>query len=91
MCMKLILGFLVCIFLTGCQTVKSKNQIMLLPAVKESNSKVNEEKFWVEAETNKIWVNPHVDENGELVDGHYKYVVVIPGHWAVENGKREQK
>ena len=62
-----------------------------LPSVTENNPKVNDEKVWVEAKTNKIWVNPHVEESGDLIDGHYRYVVVTPGHWAVETEKREQK
>ena len=49
-----------------------------------------EEKIWIEAKTSKIWVNPQVDESGDMVEGHYKYTVMVPGHWAVkdEDGKK---
>ena len=42
-----------------------------------------------EAETKKIWVNSQVDENGDMVEGHYKHVIVTPGHWAVKDGGRK--
>lgn len=49
----------------------------------------NEEKIWIEAKTSKIWVNPQVDDSGDMVEGHYKYTVMVPGHWAVkDDGKK---
>jgi len=49
----------------------------------------SEEKIWIEAKTSKIWVNPQVDDSGDMVEGHYKYTVMVPGHWAVkDDGKK---
>ena len=42
------------------------------------------DKVWIEAETRKVWVNSHVDENGDMVEGHYKHIIITPGHWAVK-------
>ena len=70
--------------LSGC-TIINKHQVKINPpVVKEAG-----EKIWVEAQTNKVWVNPHIDENGDMVDGHYKHIVMVPGHWRVkDDGKK---
>lgn len=39
---------------------------------------------WIPAKTQTVWVNPTVDETGAFIDGHYKQVVVEPGHWALQ-------
>ncbi len=44
---------------------------------------------WVEAETKKVWINDYVDENGDMVEGHYKHIVVTPGHWAAKEGGKK--
>lgn len=44
---------------------------------------------WVEAKTNKIWVGPQLDDNGDMVEGHYKYTVITPGHWDMKNDGHE--
>ena len=70
--------------LTGC-TIVNKHQVKINPPP----AKAIEQKVWIEAQTNKVWVNPHVDENGDMVEGHYKHIVMIPGHWAVkDDGKK---
>jgi len=46
-------------------------------------SKPPQQEAWVEAKTSRIWVNPHVDQNGDYVEGYYKYVVMKPGHWSL--------
>ncbi len=79
--------------LSGCITTsKSKLPVTKPLSITEEGGKVSsdvKEKVWVEAETSKIWVNPHVDENGDMIDGHYKYTIVTPGHWAVKDRGRE--
>ena len=55
----------------------------------EKLSSNENDKVWIEAETRKIWVNNQVDDNGDMVEGHYKHIIVTPGHWAVkEVGKK---
>jgi len=46
-----------------------------------------QQQAWVEARTSRLWVSPYVDENGDYVQGHYKYIVLRPGHWDI-NGKQ---
>lgn len=78
---QVLMTLTVCAILcSGCQSL-SKNQLkhFSIPA-----DALGTEKVWVEAKTRKIWVNAHVDDNGDMVDGHYKYLVVAPGHWAVK-------
>lgn len=71
--------------LSGCVSVHKT-------AVKSfcSESPLKEEKVWVEAKTNKVWVSQHVDENGDMVEGHYKHIVMTPGHWAVKEDDRRK-
>ena len=78
---QVLMTLTACVFLcSGCQ-VLIKNQPK--PAGIPSDAS-GIEKVWDEAETRKIWVNAHVDDNGDMVEGHYKYLVVAPGHWAVK-------
>ena len=49
--------------------------------------KPSQQQAWVEAKTSRIWVSPHIDENGDYVEGYYKYIVLVPGHWSV-NGNQ---
>ena len=72
-------------FLSGCATFEDMDfNKPLVVLVEKKESKAKEEKDWVEAKTSRIWVNPHVDENGDLVDGHYKNTILEQGHWAVK-------
>lgn len=80
---QIVAMVMVCLLCSGCQSM-FKKQPLLAPARNLSNP----EKVWVEAQTRKVWTNPYVDDNGDMVDGHYKYVVVAPGHWAVKGEKR---
>ena len=72
-------------FLSGCATSDDLdfNKPLVVLAEKK-DTKTKEEKAWVEAKTSRIWVNAHVDENGDMVEGHYKDTVLEPGHWAVK-------
>ncbi|ACO04991.1 type IV conjugative transfer system protein TraV (plasmid) [Persephonella marina EX-H1] len=36
----------------------------------------------------KIWIQPYVDENGNLVDGRYIYVIVKKGGWLLPDGTK---
>lgn len=78
---NLIVLIMACCVFSGCQFFAKKPP--QLYSFNNSDSS-HTEKVWVEAETRKIWVNPHVDDNGDMVAGHYKYVVITPGHWAVK-------
>ena len=71
---------------SGCMTFHKTVPKSIL--IEDKSSK--EERVWTEAKTNKVWVNPHVDENGDMVEGHYKHIVMTPGHWAVkeDDGKK---
>jgi len=50
-------------------------------------SKPAPQEIWVESKTSRIWVSPHVDTNGDYIDGYYKYIILKPGHWAI-NGNQ---
>jgi len=56
----------------------------LISIPEKKGSKPKEEKVWVEAKTSRVWVNSHVDENGDLIEGHYKDVVLESGHWDIK-------
>ena len=74
--------------LSGC-TLVHKSQTKIVKVLAAAVEQPAGEKVWVEAQTNKVWVNPHVDENGDMVEGHYKHIVITPGHWAVkDDGKK---
>ena len=82
--------FLLCMvfFLSGCATFDDVDFNKPLIVLAEKNdTKPKEEKSWIEAKTSRVWVNPHVDENGELVEGHYKHIVLEPGHWSVKTNE----
>ena len=77
---------------TGCAGIhktKTGNVTPMAISSQEVPSSGEEEKVWVEAETRKVWVNDHVDENGDMVEGHYKHMVVTPGHWAANEGGKK--
>ena len=88
------LNFLLLLFvlvLSGCTTVDDMDfnkPLVVLAEKKEAKPK--EEKVWVEAKTSRVWVNPHIDEGGDLVDGHYKHIVSEAGHWEVKANERKQ-
>lgn len=85
---RILIISLLCFSVSGCGVLSFFHpKPLLMPSVCTGESIVREKKVWIEAKTNKIWVNQHVDENGDLVDGHYKYVVVTPGHWVAEGSQ----
>jgi hypothetical protein len=74
---------LLCVCFAGCETLShSGPKPETKTAIGAGQQSSDVEKGWVEAKTKKIWVSQHVDENGDLVDGHYKHVVEVPGHWS---------
>ena len=95
----MLLGLMIIVvFLSGCanfqepdfdkplivlpqDTVAPQNTV---PQNQETKPKPPEDKVWVEAKTSKLWVNPYVDENGDLVEGHYKDIVTDQGHWELQ-------
>ncbi len=84
-----LLFFMMVISFTGCAGIhktKTLNVVPMSVSSQEKSSPNNEDKVWVEAETKKVWVNDHVDESGDMVKGHYKHIIVTPGHWAVNDG-----
>ena len=89
---KMFFGLIMCLVASGCEIIYQPHsrQPLMSSVCTEPPSKVEDEKVWVEAKTNKIWVSPLVDENGDLIDGHYKYIVIKPGHWAVKGQENEQ-
>jgi len=85
----LSLLFAACI-LSGCacfQEPDFNKPLIVLSENKETKPK--EEKIWVEAKTSRVWVNTQMDENGDLVEGHYKHIVTEAGHWAVKSDERK--
>ena len=77
---------------TGCAAIhkiQTRNVAPMPVSVQGKPVSDENEKVWVEAETKKVWINNYVDENGDMVEGHYKHIMVTPGHWAVkESGKK---
>lgn len=79
------LVILMCLISSGCSTlenfIRNYNAIPVTSAIKQ---KADTETVWVQAKTRKIWINPYVDDDGSMVEGHYKYIVLEEGHWAVQ-------
>ena len=79
------LMIIMCLLCSGCKTMESfltKNKS--IPVIKSVKADIETETVWVSAKTKKVWVNPHIDEEGNMIDGHYKYVVLEEGHWALQ-------
>lgn len=88
---RYFLIFILLLSVTGCATTyKSRTKTAIPIALREKLSTDDKDKVWIEAETKKVWVNSHVDENGDMVEGHYKHIIVNQGHWAVKEGGKEQ-
>jgi len=87
----LMLFFMMC-FLSGCACFKEPDFDKPLIDIKANSEGYVENKdpkpaaqqVWVDAKTSRIWVSPHVDENGDYVQGHYKYIVLEQGHWSLD-------
>ena len=82
----LIISFAGC---AGIHKTQIGNDTPMTVSNQENPSSGKEEKVWVEAETRKVWVNNHVDENGDMVEGHYKHMIVTPGHWTANEGGKK--
>ena len=83
--MSLVSLLLVLCFLSGCASFQEPDfDKPLIPIPQKNREKPKEEKSWIEAKTGRIWVNSHVDENGDLVEGYYKNTILEPGHWAIK-------
>ncbi len=70
--------------------------LITLPEDKDTNTKSKDTKppqhqAWVEAKTSRLWVSPHIDENGDYVEGYYKYIVLDPGHWILNGNQTRQQ
>ena len=82
---------LIAVVLSGCASFDELDfSKPLIPFPENKVAKPQEEKVWVEAKTSRAWVGAHVDENGDLVEGHYKHIVIEAGHWAVKPDERKQ-
>ncbi len=87
------------VLLSGCQTFQEPDfdkPLINLQADNEGyvvnkNTKPTQQKVWVEAKTSRIWVSPQVDENGDYVEGHYKYIVLEPGHWSLNGNQTDRQ
>jgi len=100
----LFLMFMLCILsgCTGYQDPDFDKPLIILPEDRDNNSEISDTKSenreikppqqqaWADAKTSRIWVSPHVDENGDYVEGYYKYIVLVPGHWIL-NGSQTTK
>ena len=83
---RVFLVFLVSCMFSGCSiTIKKFFSEKPLKTEQKQDIPRQHKEVWVEAKTSRIWVNPSVDENGAMIEGHYKYIVVEPGHWAVRD------
>ena len=101
--MRFILLFFALFYLNGCAFLKSlDNQpdfdkpLIILPEDRDANAEIKkakapEKQVWAEAKTSRIWINPHVDENGDYVEGYYKYIVLQPGHWILNGNQTTQQ
>jgi len=91
-----ILILLAVVLLSGCQTFQAPDFDKPLINLQSDNegyvvnkdTKPTQQKFWVEAKTSRIWVSPHVDENGDYIEGHYKYIVLESGHWSLNGNQK---
>jgi hypothetical protein len=59
--------------------------------VQTKDTKPAHQQMWVEAKTSRLWVSPHVDENGDYVEGYYKYIVLEPGHWSLNGNQANSR
>ena len=82
---KLIMVIMVCFACSGCKSFESfLKRDESIPVIVAGKPQVETEAVWVSAKTRKVWVNPHIDDDGSMIDGHYKYVILEEGHWALQ-------
>lgn len=86
--MKKVMGLLtMCLVCAGCQFPLAQTtpvQTMVLPQEMSLPNDEDAEKVWIPAQTQRVWVNAHIDKNGDMIAGHYKYLVVTPGCWVLK-------
>lgn len=81
---EIVLG---CLILSGCQSLNSiqpKQSIAIREPPATVEKARNDEDVWVPDKISKIWINSYVDDEGNMVEGHYKYVIIEPGHWKLQ-------
>ncbi len=88
MVLRLLMMFIVCLSASGCVTILKQQTPEAPPDVCTTTPEKRPEMVWVEAKTSKIWVNPQLDDNGDMIEGHYRYTVITPGHWDVSKGNQ---
>ena len=89
---KIFLVILFCLFCSGCKTFDSfVKKGETIPVITAEKPQSETETVWVPAKTNKVWVNAHIDDEGSMIDGHYKFVILEEGHWALQEIAPEAK
>ena len=99
MLLKFLSMVMIILLFGGCTSFNDPDfdkPLIVLPEDKPSNpenkeTKPLQQRLWVEAKTSRIWVNPHIDENGDYVEGYYKYIVLDPGHWILNGNQTRQQ
>ncbi len=83
--MQIIYSILVlCILCSGCSGLNSFTKKENTKVLTAMDQKGETETIWIPDKTQKVWVNPHVDEEGNMVEGHYKHVILEKGHWDLQ-------
>lgn len=84
---KIFIALLGCLILSGCQSLNSIQPKQAI-AIREPPATIekarNDEDIWVPDKISKIWINSYVDDESNMVEGHYKYVITEPGHWVIQ-------
>lgn len=103
---RLLSLLMVVLILGGCAGYSDPDfnkPLIVLPEDKDTNTETNstnaekevttppQQQAWVEAKTSRVWVSPHVDENGDYVQGYYKYIVLESGHWNLNGNETKQQ
>ncbi|MBP9854911.1 MAG: TraV family lipoprotein [Candidatus Omnitrophica bacterium] len=83
--LKFCLVISICLICTGCKTFQtSLKKNKSIPVITAINPAVETETVMVPAKTKKVWVNPYIDDEGNMIEGHYKYVILEESHWALQ-------
>lgn len=69
------------------ETLKKHRAKQTMDKEVQNSEERQESNEWVEAQTQKVWVNAHVDKQGNLIEGHYEHIILNPGHWSVTDGR----
>ncbi len=84
-----------CLILSGCQSLNApRAQPKQVAGIREGPANVQtlakDEGVWIPDKISKIWINSYVDDEGNMVEGHYKYVIMERGHWVLEESGRNE-